>query len=627
MSQVKTDINIEELLSKLAKQAEEIKQLNAKKKFGLVWEDKPDAQVLRVRNEAPMLSEYTSKAVVTDQNATNHILINGDNFHALTALRATHTGKVDVIYIDPPYNTGSKDFIYNDDYLDKEDGYRHSKWLSFMEKRLNLAKELLTDLGVIFISIDDNEHSRLKLLMDEIFGPDNFVANAIVENNPKGRKNSSFLSGTHEYCLIYVKSRASYSKQSLKFNQISMNNDKDNRTVEQDILGPYKKGKRQLIGKNSNLRAVSNPKRAFSVYYVEDTNSVHCIEEYDTDKDTFFISEIGQVLLTQGAKRYLPVDSKTGKPNIVTYTQQKIMELHEENNLLFLADCIYQKERDFTQRLKSIISYSNSGKNVLSEMAGKSLSDILQSGSFSFPKSVELVSLLISLHPNSNAIVLDFFAGSGTTAQAVAELNKEDGGRRQCILVTDGGKTEVTGESSKNSKEGAVNIAEEITYERVRRVLTGKDWADGKEHEPLGGNLRYFKVEMEPVASGLTELDQRFSLEKYAVEHAKIAVNLFIEVLSKDEFDEETCMTVDYKVYADEPNARYLVGVNSHDYALSDLEEWFNGLPTEATVVMVGNGLEEIAWVKKNADRITVDDVLGRVIRSRKYVASKLPLA
>lgn len=146
------------------------------KPYGLVWEDKPEDVEERLREELPVLKEVPDHAIISDNpDAPNHILIEGDNLEALTALAYTHEGKIDVIYIDPPYNTGNKDFVYNDHYVDKEDSYRHSKWLSFMSRRLKIAKQLLSDKGVIFISIDDNEQAQLKLLCDEVFGEQNFV--------------------------------------------------------------------------------------------------------------------------------------------------------------------------------------------------------------------------------------------------------------------------------------------------------------------------------------------------------------------------------------------------------------------------------------------------------------------
>lgn len=148
-----------------------IELLRKQKKYGLVWEDKPENVEERLREELPVLIEDTSKAIISeDADAPNHILIEGDNLEALTALAYTHEGKIDVIYIDPPYNTGKKDeFKYNDKYVDAQDDYRHSKWLSFMSKRLRLAQKLLKKTGIIFISIDDNEVAQLKCICDEIF--------------------------------------------------------------------------------------------------------------------------------------------------------------------------------------------------------------------------------------------------------------------------------------------------------------------------------------------------------------------------------------------------------------------------------------------------------------------------
>ena len=148
--------------------------VSTNKKYGLVWENKPEDVEEQLRSMLPVFKEVKERAIISeDKTAPNHILIEGDNLHALTALTYTHEEKIDVIYIDPPYNTGNKDFIYNDHYVDKEDTYRHSKWLSFMDKRLKIAKQLLSEKGVIYISIDDNEIAQLKILCDEIFNENN----------------------------------------------------------------------------------------------------------------------------------------------------------------------------------------------------------------------------------------------------------------------------------------------------------------------------------------------------------------------------------------------------------------------------------------------------------------------
>lgn len=180
--------------------------LRKQKKYGLVWEDKPEDVEERLRDELPVLIEETSKAIIsTDADAPNHLLIEGDNLEALTALAYTHEGKIDVIYIDPPYNTGNKDFVYNDHFVDKEDSYRHSKWLSFMNKRLRIAKQLLSDKGVIFISIDDNEQAQLKLLCDEVLGVDKFITNLLsykfCRQKPKHEEYALTDEPLHRYAL------------------------------------------------------------------------------------------------------------------------------------------------------------------------------------------------------------------------------------------------------------------------------------------------------------------------------------------------------------------------------------------------------------------------------------------
>lgn len=192
----------EELIELLQKQDKEL----TRKKYGLVWdkEKEPEQVVLDCAKKLPILKNITEKDIKTNDDDYN-IMIEGDNYHALQVLNYTHKGKIDVIYIDPPYNTGEKDFIYNDKYIDKEDGYRHSKWLSFMEKRLDLAKNLLSDSGVIFVSIDENEETNLSLLMNKIYGEKNFVEKIIW--NKRIPKNDKGIGNIHEYILLYVKDR------------------------------------------------------------------------------------------------------------------------------------------------------------------------------------------------------------------------------------------------------------------------------------------------------------------------------------------------------------------------------------------------------------------------------------
>lgn len=180
--------------------------LHERKRYGLIWEEKEEDVEERLRNELPVLREVKERAIIADDpEAPDHILIEGDNLEALTTLSYTHENQIDVIYIDPPYNTGNKDFVYNDRFVDTDDEYRHSKWLSFMAKRLRIAKRLLSDKGVIFISIDDNEQAALKLLCDEIFEEKNFVASPVRKRRKSQANLSKNISTIHEYVLIYRK--------------------------------------------------------------------------------------------------------------------------------------------------------------------------------------------------------------------------------------------------------------------------------------------------------------------------------------------------------------------------------------------------------------------------------------
>ena len=202
MTKCYDDFSREELIELLNKQDKEL----ALKKYGLVWdsEKEPEKVVLDCEKNLPILQRISDKEIKTD-NSDYNILIEGDNFHALSVLNYTHKGKIDVIYIDPPYNTGKKNsFLYNDSYVLKEDGYRHSKWLNFMEKRLNLAKKLLKNDGVIFISIDDNEQANLKVLCDKIFNEENFIS-ILPRITKKGGKSSDNVQKNHDYVLVYSK--------------------------------------------------------------------------------------------------------------------------------------------------------------------------------------------------------------------------------------------------------------------------------------------------------------------------------------------------------------------------------------------------------------------------------------
>ena len=246
--------------------------LHEKKQYGLVWENHEEDVEEQLREQLPVLKEVPEHRILSeDKDAPNHILIEGDNLHALTSLCYTHEGKIDVIYIDPPYNTGNKDFVYNDSFVDSEDGYRHSKWLSFMEKRLRIAKKLLSDKGVIFISIDDNEQANLKLLCDEMFGERNYLNNFAWITNITGRQISGAgAAKTWESILCYSKRfeqqeplnvNIDFAKSKMPDTYKGFNKD-----IRKDKLGEFAIGD-TLYNHNRKFNEETRPNLVFSIFY------------------------------------------------------------------------------------------------------------------------------------------------------------------------------------------------------------------------------------------------------------------------------------------------------------------------------------------------------------------------
>src|SRR3989338_2936822 len=424
----------------------------------------------------PVLKEVKTKAIDTDKNKPTNILIEGDNYHSLAVLNFTHEESVDLIYIDPPYNTGKDDFIYTDkiksEYVKTDDPFRHSKWIAFMEKRLKLAKNLLKPDGTIFISIDDNEQAPLKLLCDEIFGPENFVGMFSVENNPKGRKNGKFISVTNEYCLVYVKrfELATFRKIIPK-HAIDMAEDEHGDFVR-------KSGKRVLMGENTLNKLVSNftaPKHYSA--YIKDSDLI--LKQEQT------LDDIDKELIKNGYKRYITF--RDGKFVENTYTKDKFKELFEDESLDIREDKIYEKHFSDLMQIKSMLTNNEyeaiiDNKKILYKIdlkttsAKQQLVELLGREYFIFPKNIRFIKHLISLHPNTSATILDFFAGSGTTGHAVLEINKEDDGNRNFILCT-------------NNEN---NICTEVCYPRITKVIKGYKNINEEKVDGLGGNLKYF---------------------------------------------------------------------------------------------------------------------------------------
>ncbi|NCB49572.1 MAG: site-specific DNA-methyltransferase [Alphaproteobacteria bacterium] len=419
----------EELLEMIEKQDTELEL----KKYGLAWdkEREPEKVVVDCQNNLPILERIANKEIHTNDEADN-IMIEGDNYHALKVLNYTHKEKIDVIYIDPPYNTGTQDWKYNDKYVDKEDGYRHSKWLNFMQKRLDLAKNLLKDTGVIFISIDDNEQANLKLLCDKIFGPDNFIAN-ISREAIKGGSQSKHIRNCNDYVLIYAKkfdelSFSGYTQDGIKLNL-------------KDKKGNYAKG-RELNKWGAGSRREDAPSMWYSI-------------KGPNNEEVYPIRNDG----SEGRWRL-------GKKRLTKMVEEGDVIFEKRKDETFIA---YEKIRDNSSKVKQFTTLFKD--KYINAKGAESLKKIFNTmmSVFDYAKPVELIyDLLVLADPEEDAIILDFMAGSGTTGQAVLEYNKRDEGKRKFILCTN------------NENE----IAEKICYPRIEKVINGYNF-NGKERKEL----------------------------------------------------------------------------------------------------------------------------------------------
>ena len=239
-----TENKNKELSTEIEKLERQVKILKSRRRYGLTWEEEkePEQIVLDCQYKIPILKDIKTKAIITDKKMPENILIEGDNYHALSVLNYTHSKAIDLVIIDPPYNTGRNDFKYNDNYVNEEDAYRHSKWLSFMKNRLQLAKNIIKDTGGIFVFIDDNEFAQLKLLMDEVFGKENFKNCMIWAYRTGGApRKTNIFNPKHDYILFYSKSKG------LKFNT----NLKERINYKKDFFGAKK-------DENGNFYALVN---------------------------------------------------------------------------------------------------------------------------------------------------------------------------------------------------------------------------------------------------------------------------------------------------------------------------------------------------------------------------------
>lgn len=439
------DENTSTLLSYIADIEKDIKG----KKYGLVFEEHKEKIDEMLESHTPVLSE--EKELFIDNGGQMNFLLEGDNLASLQLLEKTHKGTIDIIYIDPPYNTGNKDFIYDDNYIGDDDSYQHSKWLSFMEKRILIAKRLLTKKGLIFISIDESELANLICLCNEIFNEDNFVS-LFTRNSSSGEKTSIYnINKNQDYVLVYCCNSDEFKKSRIikgvkkTFEEFS--------NPDNDPKGPWKKDSLLIKidgGRYGYARyGITNPYTNVTYYppvYYDETNR----------KQWHYIEETFNKLNEEGKVVFEKQERKNGYAFYIKKYLSEVQKEYSNVNSLFLISSEYQNTKG-TKILKDIFQKNNV---------------------FSYSKPVSLIQDLVSLIDNSNAIILDFFAGSGTTGHAIMKLNAEDGGNRKFILCT-------------NNEN---NICRDVTYERIKRVI---------EKEDYKARLKYMKVDFVPISDKL----------------------------------------------------------------------------------------------------------------------------
>lgn len=387
------------------------KEINGKK-YGLVFEEHREAIDEILDNNTPVLTE--EKELFIDNGGHMNFLIEGDNLAALKLLEKTHKGKIDLIYIDPPYNRGKTDFLYDDNYIAKEDCYRNSKWISFMKSRLEIARKLISQSGLLFISIDDNEIAQLKMLCDEIFNEERFINLFVWQRNSSAKTEKGKFTVNTEYILLYAKSDKyklypAYKPLSVASQKLFKFDDGDGR------------GKYQTV----SLQKPRDPGPETTYDYIDNTGKVwHC------------------------------------PPKGWRMKQDKIKALENDNRLILTGKSLrvkdYWNERDNEgKRIDTLwndLQQNTAGSSELETIMGKA-------NTFDNPKPTDLINRCLNIG-KKNGYILDFFAGSGTTGHAVMKLNAEDGGKRHFILCT-------------NNES---NICREVTYERIKRVIEKEDY-------------------------------------------------------------------------------------------------------------------------------------------------------
>lgn len=489
----------EELLKLIEKQDAELDS----KKYGLIWdrEKEPEQVVLDCENNLPILKRIKEKEIRTDKSDDN-ILIEWDNYHALTVLNYTHKGKIDCIYIDPPYNTGNKDERkYNDRYIDENDSYRHAKWLNMMEKRLELAKNLLKEDWVVFISIWEQEVSNLNLLCGKVFRHENFLT-LIARISKTASDKGNHFAPSCDYVVCYARNKTMLDTSNF-YDEV----DEDLYTKE-DENGIYRD---DIALYQSSLDTRPNQR-----YFIKCPDGSFVVPPGESMPKENKEGAKAIPIKWDGVRRRAFDNGFKENKHLLVFKETKTSPLLDQNGNQAKYN-IYTKSYLEDRKTKW-----KKPRNFLTDkkFLNRRWTDYLKTLGLDFPysKPKELIDHLMKIaHIPKDAIILDFFAGSGTTGEAVLDLNKEDKGKRKFILCTN----------------NEWNIAEEVCYPRIEKIIKGyiKKSKNSEKIWGLWGNLQYFRTDLIPVERIDNISDkQRHELTERAGQMIAIKENTFEEL-------------------------------------------------------------------------------------------------
>lgn len=513
-------------------------ELNAKK-YGLVWEQHEEAVDVMMQDNIPVFSEDAEKEIIEAPGDGFNFILEGDNLHSLRLLEKTHKGRIDLIYIDPPYNTGNKDFVYDDAFVDKTDLFSHSKWLSFMEKRLRIAGQLLSDNGVIFISIDDNEQAPLKMLCDDLFGAECFVANVSWQRTYSMRNDSKGIPAEVEHILVYSKNIGWMPKRLARteaMNSLYKNIDNDPQGAWRNTT-PYAPGAATHQGM---VYAIQHPFTGKMLYpsngscwrYQQDQMLEYMrgwcdyeLRDLSDDDKRADVCGVSVDEVKKGVKGIVLVESleESAKKARVVYERGAWPRYFFTRNGLgglgrktYLENLGGKPVTNFWPHAE--VGQTDEAKKELIAVFGGKVP-------FDTPKPTRLIDRILDIASSNDSIILDFFAGSGTTGHAILKYNStHSDSNRRFILCT-------------NNEAG---ICENVTYPRVRTVITGKR-SDGSEYaDAIPANVKYYRT-------GFVSKDEEYLsdallehiAEMIQLEHGvKIDGSQYLMVMSDDEADE-----------------------------------------------------------------------------------------